>query len=203
MQDGRSGTETGGGESEIELAFGRVKGGTAESMSVAHIHLQAIVAPTAKLGSGVQVGAFAVVGDGVELGDDCVLEPHAVVRGPRASGATTCSIRFVRSAAIPRTSPIRGEHVDWSSATATVSRIRHGEPRHRQGRRRHAHRQRQSLHGLRARRARLRGRQPHLFANGATLAGHVTVEDYATIGRSVPCTSFAAWAATPTSAPAR
>ncbi len=33
-----------------------------------------------------------------------------------------------------------------------------------------------------------------IFVNGATLAGHVTVEDFATIGFLRRCTSFAAWA---------
>jgi UDP-N-acetylglucosamine acyltransferase len=47
---------------------------------------RAIVSPTAKLGNGVRVGAFAVVGDDVELGDGCVLEQHAVVKGPSTFG---------------------------------------------------------------------------------------------------------------------
>src|SRR3984885_6598371 len=47
---------------------------------------RAIVSPTAKFGAGVRVGAGAVVGDDVELGDGCVLEPHAVVNGPSKLG---------------------------------------------------------------------------------------------------------------------
>lgn len=47
---------------------------------------RAIVSPSAKFGSGVKVGACAVVGDDVELGDGCVLEPHAVVQGPSKFG---------------------------------------------------------------------------------------------------------------------
>jgi UDP-N-acetylglucosamine acyltransferase len=47
---------------------------------------RAVVSPSAKLGKCVQVGAFAVVGDEVELGDGCVLEPHAVVKGPSTFG---------------------------------------------------------------------------------------------------------------------
>ena len=42
---------------------------------------RAVVRPSAQLGQNVRIGAFAFVGDGVELGDECVLEPHAVVRG--------------------------------------------------------------------------------------------------------------------------
>jgi len=47
---------------------------------------RAIVASSARIGPGTRVAAFAVVGDGVELGEDCVLEPHAVVRGPARIG---------------------------------------------------------------------------------------------------------------------
>jgi UDP-N-acetylglucosamine acyltransferase len=47
---------------------------------------RAVVSPSAKLGSGVSVGAYATVGDDVELGDGCILEPHAVVNGPSRFG---------------------------------------------------------------------------------------------------------------------
>jgi UDP-N-acetylglucosamine acyltransferase len=47
---------------------------------------RAVVSPSAKLGNCVQVGAFAAVGDEVELGDGCVVEPHAVVNGPSTFG---------------------------------------------------------------------------------------------------------------------
>jgi acyl-[acyl carrier protein]--UDP-N-acetylglucosamine O-acyltransferase len=51
-------------------------------MTKSEIHPQAIVAASAKLGEGVQVGAHAVVGEEVELGDGCVVRAHAVVQGP-------------------------------------------------------------------------------------------------------------------------
>ncbi len=47
---------------------------------------RAVVSPSAKLGNCVQVGAFAIVGDEVELGDGCVVESHAVVKGPSTFG---------------------------------------------------------------------------------------------------------------------
>src|SRR5579862_2029529 len=47
---------------------------------------RAVVSPSAKVGNCVQVGAFAVVGDEVELGEGCVVEPHAVVNGPSTFG---------------------------------------------------------------------------------------------------------------------
>lgn len=53
---------------------------------MSEIDPRAVVSPSAKLGNCVQVGAFAVVGDEVVLGDGCVVEPHAVVNGPSTFG---------------------------------------------------------------------------------------------------------------------
>jgi len=50
------------------------------------IDSRAIISPTARLGQNVRVGAFAIIGDEVELGDGCIVENHAVVRGPSRFG---------------------------------------------------------------------------------------------------------------------
>jgi len=47
---------------------------------------RAVVSPSAKLGKGVRIGAYAIVGEEVELGDGCIVESHAVVRGPSTFG---------------------------------------------------------------------------------------------------------------------
>ena len=47
---------------------------------------RAIVSCTAKLGQNVRVGAYAVVGDEVELGEGCIVDNHAIVRGPSKFG---------------------------------------------------------------------------------------------------------------------
>jgi UDP-N-acetylglucosamine acyltransferase len=53
---------------------------------MSEIDPRAIVASTARIGKNVRVGAYAVVGEEVELGDGCVLEHHAVVKGPSTFG---------------------------------------------------------------------------------------------------------------------
>jgi UDP-3-O-[3-hydroxymyristoyl] glucosamine N-acyltransferase len=53
------------------------------------VHPTAQVAPTARLGSGVSLGAFAVVEDGAEVGARTVLYPFAYV-GPHASVGEDC-----------------------------------------------------------------------------------------------------------------
>ena len=44
------------------------------------IHPLALVAPSAKLGDGVQIGPFSVVEDDVTIGAECILESHVVVK---------------------------------------------------------------------------------------------------------------------------
>jgi UDP-N-acetylglucosamine acyltransferase len=55
-------------------------------MTAREIHPQAIVAASARLGEGVKIGAYAMVGEEVELGDGCLLHAHAVVQGPSKFG---------------------------------------------------------------------------------------------------------------------
>lgn len=81
-------------------------------MSVAHIHVQASVAPSAKLGSGVQIGPYAVVGDNVELGDGCILHSHAVVSGPSKIGRDNVFHPFSAIGGDPQDLGFHGEHVE-------------------------------------------------------------------------------------------
>jgi UDP-N-acetylglucosamine acyltransferase len=46
---------------------------------MSEIHPQAVIDPSAQLGEGVRVGAFSVVGPGVELGEGVEIGPHCVV----------------------------------------------------------------------------------------------------------------------------
>ena len=47
---------------------------------------RAVVSASATLGKGVRVGAYAIIGDEVELGDCCVVEAHAILKGPSKFG---------------------------------------------------------------------------------------------------------------------
>jgi UDP-N-acetylglucosamine acyltransferase len=56
----------------------------------ATIHPTALVSPRAELGRNVTVGAFAIIGENVFVGDDCVIEPRATLErnvrlGPRVT----------------------------------------------------------------------------------------------------------------------
>ncbi len=50
----------------------------------AGVHPTAVISPTAKIGENAHVGAYVVIDDDVEIGDDAVLLPHVVIyRGVR------------------------------------------------------------------------------------------------------------------------
>lgn len=50
------------------------------------IHPTAVIDSGARLGQGVRIGPFAVVGPDVEIGDESVLDAHAVIAGPTRLG---------------------------------------------------------------------------------------------------------------------
>lgn len=160
-------------------------------MKAAHIHLQAAVAPGAKLGSGVQIGAYAIVGENVELGDGCVLHAHAVVQGPSKIGRNNIFHPFCSVGGDPQDLGFRGEHTELMVGDentfreyVTVSRgTAKGGGTTTIGSRNLFLASSHVGHDCRV-------GDNTLFVNGATLAGHVIVEDFATIGFSSPVHQF-------------
>jgi UDP-N-acetylglucosamine acyltransferase len=160
-------------------------------MSMRHIHPQAIVAASAKLGEGVKVGAFAVVGEDVELGEGCVLHPHAVVQGPSSFGKNNVFYPFSVIGGDPQDYTFRGERTELAAGDGnifreyvTVSRgTEKGGGRTNLGSGNFLLAYSHIGHDCQI------GDQT-LFVNGATLAGHVTVEDFATIGALSPVHQF-------------
>lgn len=49
-------------------------------------HPTAVIHPGAQIACSVTVGPYAVIGEGVELGDDCEVMSHAVLEGPTKIG---------------------------------------------------------------------------------------------------------------------
>src|SRR5258708_32568530 len=79
---------------------------------MSEIDPRAIVSSSARIGSGARVGAFSVVGNEVELGDDCVLEPHAVVRGPARIGRKNILDSFCSVGGDPQDLKFSGERTE-------------------------------------------------------------------------------------------
>jgi UDP-N-acetylglucosamine acyltransferase len=160
-------------------------------MSEVRIDAQARVSPEAKLGKGVQVGAFAVIGPGVELGDGCVVHPHAVLHGPSKFGVRNVFHPFSVIGGDPQDYTFRGELVELTVGDGnifrehvTISRgTKKGGGITRIGNENfflaysHIGHDCQIGNGT-------------LFVNGATLAGHVTVQDYVTLGAFSPVHQF-------------
>jgi UDP-N-acetylglucosamine acyltransferase len=160
-------------------------------MSGEPIHPQAVVSPKAKLGKGVQVGAFAVVGADVELGEGCVVHDHAVLQGPAKFGTGNVFHPFCVIGGDPQDYTYAGEHVELAVGDGnifreyvTISRgTKKGGGTTRIGNDNfflaysHAGHDCQIGSGT-------------LFVNGATLAGHVAVQDHVTIGAFSPVHQF-------------
>jgi UDP-N-acetylglucosamine acyltransferase len=160
-------------------------------MSVTQVHSQAVIAPNAKLGSGVQVGAYAVVGEHVELGDGCIVHSHAVVQGPSKIGRNNVFHPFCSVGGDPQDYRFAGEETELIVGDentfreyVTISRGTTGG----------GGRTTIASGNLFLASSHV-GHDSHvgsntLFVNGATLAGHVTVEDFATIGFCSPVHQF-------------
>jgi UDP-N-acetylglucosamine acyltransferase len=155
------------------------------------IHPQAIVAASAKLGAGVQIGPYAVVGENVELGDGCVLHANAMVTGPSKFGKNNVFYSFSAIGGDPQDYTFRGERTELLAGDGnifreyvTVSRgTKKGDAKTTLGDANfllaYSHIGHDCSIGSHT-----------LFVNGATLAGHVTVEDFATVGAFSPVHQF-------------
>jgi UDP-N-acetylglucosamine acyltransferase len=160
-------------------------------MTKPEIHPQAVVAASAKLGAGVKVGACAVVGEEVELGDGCILHAHAVVQGPSKFGRNNVFHPFCLIGGDPQDYTFGGERVELAAGEGNIfreyvtvsrgtqkggSKTSLGDDNFFLAYSHVGHDCRVGSHTL--------------FVNGATLAGHVTVEDFATVGAFCPVHQF-------------
>jgi len=160
-------------------------------MTKPEIHPQAAVAASAKLGEGAKVGAFAVVGENVELGAGCELHPHAIVQGPSRFGKNNVFHPFCVIGGDPQDYTFRGERVELIVGHGnifreyvTVSRgTQKGGGQTSLGDNNfflaYSHVGHDCQVGSNT-----------LFVNGATLAGHVAIEDFVTIGAFCPVHQF-------------
>ena len=73
------------------------------------IHQTAIIDPEAKLHSSVEVGAYSVIGPGVEIGADCRIAHHVVIEGPTKIGAGSRIFPFASLGLEPQDKKFQGE----------------------------------------------------------------------------------------------
>jgi UDP-N-acetylglucosamine acyltransferase len=152
---------------------------------------RAVVSPRARLGEGVCVGPYAIVGDDVELGDGCVVHGHAAVEGPSRFGRENHFYPFSCVGSAPQDRKYHGEPTRLEVGDRNVFREYVTVNRGTSGGGgitrigsdnlilAYSHIAHDCVVGSNT-----------LFVNGATLAGHVTVEDYATVGAFCPVHQF-------------
>jgi UDP-N-acetylglucosamine acyltransferase len=151
-------------------------------VSETDIHPTAIVDPGARLGTGVRVGPYCVIGANVEVGDGCRLQHHVTLEGPSVIGAENVFYAYASIGQQTQDLKYQGEPTAPAHrGREHVPRIRDRPPRDRAG---IVHADREPGNFL------AYSHVAHdcvvgdgvIFSNNGTIAGHVEVEDYAVIG---------------------
>ncbi|WP_257386639.1 acyl-ACP--UDP-N-acetylglucosamine O-acyltransferase [Tahibacter caeni] len=147
------------------------------------IHPTAVIDPAARLGSNVSVGAYSVIGADVEIGDETWIGPHVVIEGPTRIGRENRIWQFASIGAAPQDKKFHGERslleigdrnvirefVTFNRGTEDgggVTRI--GDDNWLMA---YVHLAHDCIVGNNV-----------IFANAASLAGHVTVDDWVILG---------------------
>jgi UDP-N-acetylglucosamine acyltransferase len=168
---------------EAELVMGLVGVRQAADTHGANVHPTAIVHPGATIGAGTEVGPYVTIGPHVRIGRDCRIGASAVIDGWTEIGDGNEIFPMASVGLIPQDLKFGGEstrlvigHRNVIREFVTIHRGTAGGGGVTQiGDRNlfmaYAH----VAHDCRV-------GNDTIFANGATLAGHVLVEDYATVG---------------------
>jgi len=158
---------------------------------MSEIDARANVSRSARIGEGARIGPFAVVGDEVELGDGCIVDAHCVLQGPARIGRETRFCSFAVIGGDPQDLTYAGERVALEIGDANLFREFVSVNR---GTKKGGGTTRIGSHNMFMAYAHV-GHDSQvgdhtIFVNGATLAGHVIVEDYATVGNFCPVHQF-------------
>src|SRR5437667_6216423 len=155
------------------------------------IHSTAIIDPDAKVPPSCTVGPYCVIGAGVELGENCELVSHVVIQGPAKIGSDNRFFPFCAIATEPQDFTFGGEQTGVELGDHNVIRecvtINRGTVKGggltKVGSHTlimaYSHVGHDTIIGDRV-----------LLANGATIAGHVIVEDWAVVGALCPVHQF-------------
>src|SRR5215469_8358009 len=155
------------------------------------IHPTAIVEPGAKVPSSCKVGPYCIVGPEVELGEDCELISHVVIQGPAKIGSNNRFFPYCAIATDPQDMTFADERTWLKMGDHNV--VREYATLNRGTSKgggvttvgsyvwvlAYSHVGHDSVIGDHA-----------MLVNGATLAGHVTVEEWAVVGALCPVHQF-------------
>ena len=139
----------------------------------------------------MRVGAFAVVGEDVELDEGCVLYPHAVIHGPARLGRGNVLHPFCSIGGDPQDLKYAGESTLLTVGDRNVFRegVTVSRGTTQGGGVTRIGSDNLFMTGAHVAHDCMVGNHT-IFANSATLAGHVTVEDFATVGAFSPVHQF-------------
>ncbi len=150
---------------------------------MSRVHPQAEVDPGARLGEDVEVGAFSVIGPDVEIDEGTWIGPHAVLRGPTRIGRNNRIYQFAAVGEAPQHKGYKGEPTELVIGDGNTIRefvtLHRGTAQGRGETRIGNHNWLMAYCHI-AHDCRLG--DDLLFANSASLAGHVDVGDHATLG---------------------
>ncbi|KAF0192602.1 MAG: acyl-(acyl-carrier-protein)--UDP-N-acetylglucosamine O-acyltransferase [Gammaproteobacteria bacterium] len=147
------------------------------------IDTRAIVDPGARLAKGVTVGPFSIIGPDVEIGEGTWIGPHAVINGPTRIGRDNRIFQFASIGEVPQDKKFAGEDTrleigdrNTFRESCTIHRgtvqgggmTRIGNDNWIMA---YVHIAHDCIVGNNV-----------IFANAASLAGHVTVDDHAILG---------------------
>jgi UDP-N-acetylglucosamine acyltransferase len=152
-----------------------------------NIHPTAIVHPSAKIPESCRIGPYCTVGAGVELGENCELVSHVVLGGPSKFGVHNKIYPFAVLGMDPQDVTFRGEPTRLEIGDHNV--IREYVTIHR-GTSKGGGVTRVGNHTLIMAYTHV-GHDSFIgdhvmLVNAATLAGHVTVEEWAVVGALCP-----------------
>jgi UDP-N-acetylglucosamine acyltransferase len=153
------------------------------TQSSMNIHPTAVIDPRAKVAASCKIGPYCVIGADVELGEDCRLASHVSIEGPTKIGTDNAFFPFSAIGMAPQDITYRGEptrlemgdHNEVREFTTINRGTVKGGGLTKLGSHllimAYAHIGHDSLVADHA-----------MMVNGATLAGHVTVREWAVIG---------------------
>lgn len=147
------------------------------------IHETAIVDATARLGANVRIGPYSVIGADVEIGDNCVIESHVVIKGPSRIGRENRFFQFCSIGEECQDKKYRGEPTELVIGDRNV--FREGCTIHRGTIQDNSLTQIGSdnlfMAYVHVAHDCMLGNH-NILANNATLAGHVHLGDYVILG---------------------
>jgi UDP-N-acetylglucosamine acyltransferase len=151
------------------------------------IHPTAVIDPCAKIPASCSIGPYCVIGPGVELGERCRLISHVAIEGPTRVGDDNAFFPFCAIGMAPQDTTYRGEltrleigdHNEIREYVTITRGTVKGGGLTKVGSHAlimaYAHIGHDSVIGDHC-----------MLVNGATLAGHVTVEEWAVVGALCP-----------------